>query len=98
MRTKKRLLAIAVLKFSVIGLSALWAAVGSGSASGPDTAGRVTLTVLYDNTTAVPGTQSDWGFSCLIRGTEKTVLLDAGGRQDVLFHNLEALKVDPKEV
>ena len=58
----------------------------------------ITLTILYDNTVAVPGTQADWGFSCLIRGTEKTILLDVGGRSEVLFHNLEALKVDPKEV
>ncbi len=98
MRAKKRSLAIAILISSVIGLSAVQAAAGPRSAAGSDAPGRITLTVLYDNTTAVPGTKSDWGFSCLIRGTEKTILLDAGGMQDVLFHNLEALKVDPKEV
>lgn len=64
----------------------------------PDAPPPITLTVLYDNTVAVPGTRADWGFSCLVRGTEKTILLDVGGRHDVLFHNIEALKVDPSEV
>ncbi len=70
------------------------------AASGPrvDTAPPITLTVLYDNTAAASGTEADWGFSCLIRGTEKTILLDVGGRHEVLFRNLEVLKVDPKEV
>ena len=68
------------------------------SAPGSETAPPITLTVLYSNTTAVPGTQADRGFSCLIRGTEKTILLDAGMKPEVLFHNLEVLKVDPKEV
>lgn len=95
---KKAWLATAILLFSDIGLSAGWAAANPGSAAGPGAPERITLTVLYDNTTAAPGTRSDWGFSCLIRGTEKTILLDVGGKDDVLFQNLEALKVDPKEV
>jgi 7,8-dihydropterin-6-yl-methyl-4-(beta-D-ribofuranosyl)aminobenzene 5'-phosphate synthase len=70
----------------------------AAAAPGTDTAPPITLTVLYDNTVAVPGTQADWGFSCLIRGTEKAILLDAGMKPEVLFHNLEVLKVDPKEV
>ncbi len=82
--------------FGVLGLSGGWALAGSSGV--PEAPAPITLTVLYDNTTAVPGTKADWGFSCLIRGTDETILLDAGGRQEVLFQNLEALKVDPKEV
>jgi 7,8-dihydropterin-6-yl-methyl-4-(beta-D-ribofuranosyl)aminobenzene 5'-phosphate synthase len=85
----------------LLALAAVGALAGpalAASRPGADVPASITLTVLYDNTTAVPGTKSDWGFSCLIRGMEKTILLDAGGSYDVLSHNLEALKVDPKEV
>jgi len=85
-----------LLAFATLGLLAGHVLAASGP--GPDAPPPITLTVLYDNFAAVPGTKADWGFSCLIRGTEKTILLDAGGRHDVLFQNLEALKVDPKEV
>jgi len=95
MKTMRRKLGI-IFIFAVFGLFGGWALAGSCGV--PEAPAPITLTVLYDNTTAVPGTKADWGFSCLIRGTEKTILLDVGGRSDVLFQNLEALKVDPKEV
>ncbi len=92
-----RKLAIGILLSTALGMAFSGPAF-SGPASAPEAPPPITLTVLYDNTTAVPGTEADWGFSCLIRGTEKTILLDVGGRYEVLFKNLEALKVDPKEV
>ena len=96
MKTLRRNLAIIFCLSMALGLFAGWAF--AGPASVPEAPPPITLTVLYDNTTAVPGTEADWGFSCLIRGTEKTILLDAGMKPEVLFHNLEVLKVDPKEV
>ena len=60
--------------------------------------GKITVTILYDNTAFVPGTEADWGFSCLVEGTEKTILFDAGTKPEVFFHNLEALDVDLGEV
>jgi len=40
----------------------------------------------------------DWGFSCIIEGAEKTILFDAGTKSDVLFHNINKLNVNPKDV
>ena len=56
--------------------------------------GKITVTILYDNTAFAPGTEADWGFSCLVEGTEKTILFDAGTKPEVFFRNVEALDVD----
>jgi len=58
----------------------------------------IKFTILYDNYVFKEGTKSDWGFSCLIEGTEKTILFDTGGKSDVLFHNIDQLKVNLSEV
>ncbi|MFH1943688.1 MAG: MBL fold metallo-hydrolase [bacterium] len=59
---------------------------------------QIKMTVLYDNTIFAEGTQADWGFACLIEGTEKTILFDTGTKSDVLLHNLKLLKVDLEKV
>jgi 7,8-dihydropterin-6-yl-methyl-4-(beta-D-ribofuranosyl)aminobenzene 5'-phosphate synthase len=59
---------------------------------------KITVTILYDNTAFAPGTEADWGFSCLVEGTEKTILFDAGTKPEVFFHNVAALDVDLSEV
>lgn len=73
----------------------------SGMPAGPgDFAGssKIQATILYDNTAAVDGVTPDWGFSCLVQGTEKTILFDAGTKADIFSHNVDALNVDLKEV
>ncbi len=67
------------------------------SAGSPDGA-AVKFTVLYDNYVHREGTKADWGFSCLIEGTEKTILFDTGTKPEILMHNVEALGVDLKKV
>lgn len=57
-------------------------------------AGPLRITVLYDNTAARPDCRADWGFSCLIEGTEKTILFDTGARGDVLAANVDVLRAD----
>jgi 7,8-dihydropterin-6-yl-methyl-4-(beta-D-ribofuranosyl)aminobenzene 5'-phosphate synthase len=59
---------------------------------------EITITILYDNYPYEQGLKTDWGFSCIIKGTEKTILFDAGTRSDILFHNIQALGVNPKGV
>ncbi len=54
----------------------------------------ITVTILYDNYVHTQGTKADWGFACLIQGTEKTILFDTGTKPDILFHNINQLKVD----
>ena len=58
----------------------------------------VKFTILYDNYVFEEGTDANWGFSCLIEGTEKTILFDTGTRSDILFHNIELLDVDMSKV
>ncbi|MFO7865473.1 MAG: MBL fold metallo-hydrolase [Candidatus Aminicenantes bacterium] len=58
----------------------------------------INITILYDNYTFIEGTQSDWGFSCLITGTEKTILFDTGTKSDILRHNIDILGVDITQV
>ncbi|MBN2198227.1 MAG: MBL fold metallo-hydrolase [Candidatus Aminicenantes bacterium] len=66
-----------------------------GSAREPVSSGRtLRFTILYDNYLHKKGTQSDWGFSCLIEGPEKTILFDTGTNPRILMHNVEALGVD----
>jgi 7,8-dihydropterin-6-yl-methyl-4-(beta-D-ribofuranosyl)aminobenzene 5'-phosphate synthase len=56
------------------------------------------FTVLYDNYLHSPGTKSDWGFSCFVEGTEKTILFDTGTRPEILLSNADFLKLDMKKV
>ncbi len=70
---------------------------GIASITSPES-NPVTMTVLYDNYVEVEGTRSAWGFSCLIKGTEKTILFDTGGEEEVLLHNIEKLNIDLNQV
>ncbi len=56
------------------------------------------FTILYDNYLYAQGTKPDWGFSCLIEGTEKVILFDTGTQPDILLHNVDHLGVDLKKV
>ncbi len=58
----------------------------------------IKFTILYDNYLFQKGTKSDWGFSCLIEGMEKTILFDTGTKSEILFHNIDQLNVDLNKV
>jgi 7,8-dihydropterin-6-yl-methyl-4-(beta-D-ribofuranosyl)aminobenzene 5'-phosphate synthase len=60
--------------------------------------GELTATILYDNYPGPKELNAQWGFSCVIRGPEKTILFDTGGDGAVLLGNMRQLKVDPKEI
>ena len=55
---------------------------------------KILVTILYDNYVGQEGLEADWGFSCLIEGTEKTILFDTGTKSDLFFRNVEELKAD----
>lgn len=59
---------------------------------------RVTMTILYDNHLFKEGLIAKNGFSCMIKGTEKTILFDTGGDADVLLHNCRRLGVNPLDI
>jgi len=56
------------------------------------------VTILYDNYVFAEGTKSDWGFSCLVEGFEKTILFDTGAKPEILMENISKLGIDLKEV
>ncbi|NIM57387.1 MAG: MBL fold metallo-hydrolase [Candidatus Aminicenantes bacterium] len=58
----------------------------------------ITITTIYDNYIFTEGPKTDWGYSCIIEGKEKTILFDAGTKGDILFSNINKLKVNPKDV
>ena len=58
----------------------------------------ITITILYDNYKFNPELESDWGFSCLIEGLEKTILFDTGGKANILLSNMKKMGKDPAEV
>jgi 7,8-dihydropterin-6-yl-methyl-4-(beta-D-ribofuranosyl)aminobenzene 5'-phosphate synthase len=57
-----------------------------------------TITVVYDNYPYRKGLRTAWGFSCLVRGWDKTVLFDTGGEGRLLLANMRGLGIDPQEV
>jgi len=70
---------------------------GIGNSYGPEE-NPISITILYDNYIFSQGLQTDWGFSCIIEGKEKTILFDTGTKSDILFHNINKLNVNPKDV
>ena len=66
--------------------------------SGEGIKGPVRFTILYDNYLFEEGTKPDWGFSCLIEGTEKTILFDTGTDPHILMHNVKQMNVDLKKI
>jgi 7,8-dihydropterin-6-yl-methyl-4-(beta-D-ribofuranosyl)aminobenzene 5'-phosphate synthase len=56
------------------------------------------ITVVYDNNPYKEGLTTAWGFSCLIRGAEKTILFDTGGDGSILLSNMEKLGINPEEI
>jgi len=59
---------------------------------------NLSISVVYDNNTYKEGLSEAWGFSCVIRGTEKTILFDTGGDGSILLSNMEKLGINTKEI
>jgi 7,8-dihydropterin-6-yl-methyl-4-(beta-D-ribofuranosyl)aminobenzene 5'-phosphate synthase len=59
---------------------------------------HLSITVVYDNNPYTEGLITDWGFSCFIRGTEKTILFDTGGDGALLLDNMKKLNIAPEEI
>ena len=56
----------------------------------------LTVTILYDNYKFKDDLQLGWGFSCLINGTEKTILFDIASYG--VISNMQSLNIDLKSV
>ena len=73
---------------------------GNISAGGTEKAeqGRLRLYVVFNNVPYKTGLETDWGFSCLVEGLDKTVLFDTGGNGHILLSNMQQLGLDAKAV
>lgn len=63
----------------------------------PD-ANNVSITVVYDNNPYREGLETSWGFSCVVTGTEKTVLFDTGGNGQLLLENMSKTGIDANSI
>ena len=79
-------------KIDTLGGEEIPATIGEGESD------PIQMTVLYDNFVASEGTKAEWGFSCLIQGTAKTILFDTGGNPDTFRYNASHLSVDLNKV
>ena len=58
----------------------------------------VKITVIYDNYPFKERLETSWGFSCLVTGTEKTILFDTGADGSLLLENMSKLAIKPDEI
>ena len=56
------------------------------------------IIVVYDNNPYKAGLTASWGFACVIKDAEKTILFDTGGSSTVLLGNMQQSGIDPKEI
>jgi len=56
------------------------------------------LTIVYDNNPYNEELETRWGFSCVVEGSEKTIIFDVGGEGSVLLRNMEKLKINSKVI
>jgi len=64
----------------------------------PVKAEDLSLTIVYDNNAYDQNLETRWGFSCYVKGPEKTVLFDVGGEGSVLINNMKKLSIDPGSI
>jgi 7,8-dihydropterin-6-yl-methyl-4-(beta-D-ribofuranosyl)aminobenzene 5'-phosphate synthase len=84
----------------MIGLASIFLLVSRGGfceQKNPD-GPSVAITVVYDNNEYDPGLETAWGFSCLIKEENNTILFDSGGNGKILLSNMNRLKLDPQQV
>ncbi|MGQ9673961.1 MAG: MBL fold metallo-hydrolase [Candidatus Aminicenantales bacterium] len=56
------------------------------------------MIVVYDNNPFDERLKTDWGFSCLVEGLEKSILFDTGGSGEILLSNMEKLGIRPEKI
>jgi 7,8-dihydropterin-6-yl-methyl-4-(beta-D-ribofuranosyl)aminobenzene 5'-phosphate synthase len=62
------------------------------------TTAKISITITYDNNPYTEKLITAWGFSCLIKGSQKTVLFDTGGNGSTLLANMKRLDINPEEI
>jgi 7,8-dihydropterin-6-yl-methyl-4-(beta-D-ribofuranosyl)aminobenzene 5'-phosphate synthase len=58
----------------------------------------IQIIIVYDNNSFDEKLEKDWGFSCFIKGLEKSILFDTGTNGRILLSNMEKLGILPEEI
>jgi len=95
MRYTAHVLAVALVTASLGGGRETLATNSRGGAERKE---KIVITVVYDNYSARPKLRTAWGFACVIRGMDKTILFDTGGRGDILLSNMKAVGIGPDQI
>ena len=56
------------------------------------------ISVVYNNVAFSDEMELDWGFSCVVRSPDRTILFDTGSDGRILLKNMATLGIDPREV
>ncbi|WP_054699553.1 MBL fold metallo-hydrolase [Desulfosarcina cetonica] len=59
---------------------------------------HTTVSIVYDNTSRDPALLADWGFACVVKTPDRTVLFDTGANATILQRNMHHLGIDPKSI
>jgi len=82
----------------------LWSAPGLAGTGTPslqpahEGKAEASVTVLFDNNRFDDCLKAKWGFSCLVKGWEKTILFDTGGDGAALLYNMSRLELEPAAI
>lgn len=97
-KTSSLIFAALVVCSSLIGRSHAQSSA-SGKGIEPKTpVDDIRITVLYDNNPGRADLEVAWGFSCILKGADKTILFDTGGVGSVLLRNMQRLGISPEDV
>ena len=89
---------ILVLIFAILFAPLVIAAPKKTVAEPNSDSNDLSLTIVYDNNPYGKNLETRWGFSCYVKGPEKTILFDVGGESSILLKNMKKLAIEPKTV
>jgi len=58
----------------------------------------LSISIVYNNVAFSDEMELDWGFSCVVRYTGRTILFDTGGNGKILLKNMARLGIDPRKI
>ncbi|ACL05774.1 MBL fold metallo-hydrolase [Desulfatibacillum aliphaticivorans] len=59
---------------------------------------KITVTIVYDNTTTREDLEAHWGFAAVIQAHGHTLLFDTGHKWEILSANMKVLGFSPDEI
>jgi len=62
------------------------------------TLSNITIINVYDNVEFDPNFQTGFGFGCVVKLKDKTILFDTGGDSPTLLVNLETAEIKPEDI